>query len=77
MDDTLTGTIDKSCAKTKISRSDWITEACTTHLSRSNGTGTAGATTLPSAGPVTSLKDHNMPDYEEMYRNFRIEVPEY
>ena len=56
MDDGLTGTIDKSCAKKKISRSDWISEACTTHLAKGNGTGTVGATTLPSAGPVLVLK---------------------
>ena len=77
MDDGLTGTIDKSCAKKKISRSDWISEACATHLAKGNGTGTVGATTLPSAGPVMSPEDHNMPDYEEMYKNFRIDVPEY
>jgi acetyl-CoA synthetase len=77
MDDSLTDTIDTSCAKKKISRSDWISEACTTHIAKSNGTSVIGATTLPSAGPVMGPEDHNMPDYEEMYRNFRIEVPEY
>jgi acetyl-CoA synthetase len=77
MDDGLTGTIDKSCEKKKISRSDWISEACTTLLASGNGAGSVGASTLPSAGPVLSPEDHNMPDYEEMYRNFRIEVPEH
>jgi acetyl-CoA synthetase len=77
MDDTLTETIDKSCARKKISRSDWITEACTTQLAKSIGTSTVGATTLPSAGAVFGPGDHNMPDYDEMYRNFRIDVPEY
>ncbi|MGB9175394.1 MAG: AMP-binding protein, partial [Methanoregula sp.] len=77
MDDSLTGTIDTSCAKKEISRSDWISEACTAHLARSNGTGVIGATSLPSAGPVLGPDHHNMPDYEEMERNFRIDVPEY
>lgn len=77
MDDSLTGSIDKSCVKKKISRSDWISEACTTHLARANGSGTVGVTTLPSVGPVTAPGEHNMPDYDEIYRNFRIEVPEY
>ena len=36
MDDSLTETIDKSCAKRKISRSDWISEACTTHLTQND-----------------------------------------
>ena len=77
MDDSLTGTIDKASAKKKVSRSDWISEACTTHLVKGNGTGAVGATTLPSAGPVFGPEDHNMPDYDEMYRNFRIDVPEF
>jgi acetyl-CoA synthetase len=77
MDDSLTGAVDKASAKKKISRSDWIGEACTTHLTSSSGTSTIGATTLPSAGPVLGPDDHNMPDYDDMYRNFRIDVPEY
>jgi acetyl-CoA synthetase len=77
MADSLTETIDNSCAKRKISRSDWISEACTTHLTRSQGTGTIGITSLPSTGPVFGPDDHNMPDYEEMYKNFRIDVPEF
>ncbi|RPI39712.1 MAG: acyl-CoA synthetase [Methanoregulaceae archaeon] len=77
MDDTLTGAIDTSCAKKKISRSDWISEACTSYLVKGNGVSPVGATILPSAGLVTSPEEHNMPDYDEMYRNFRIEVPEY
>lgn len=75
MDDSLTTSIDKSCEKRKISRSDWISEACTTHLIQS--TGTSGATTLPSAGAVSRQTDHNMPGYDETYRSFNIEVPEY
>jgi acetyl-CoA synthetase len=75
MDDSLTTTIDKACEKRKISRSDWINEACTTHLMQGNST--IGATNLPSAAPVICRTDHNMRDYEETYRSFNIEVPEY
>ncbi len=77
MDDSLAESIDKSCEKRKISRSDWINEACTTQLPKSSGTARIGATTLPSAGPVFGPEDHNMPDYEEMFAKFAIEVPEY
>jgi acetyl-CoA synthetase len=61
----------------KISRSEWINEACTTHLSPGTGTSTIGATSLPSAVPVLGHNDHNMPDYDAMYRSFNIDVPEY
>ena len=77
MDDNLTGAIDKSCENRKISRSEWINEACTTHLSRRTGTSAQGVTTLPSSGPLYSQNDHNMPDYDEMYRSFKIDMPEY
>jgi acetyl-CoA synthetase len=77
MDDELTTSIDKSCEKRKISRSEWIKEACTTHLSTSTTMNTVGATTLPSAGHVFGHNEHNMPDYAEMYRSFKIDVPEY
>lgn len=77
MDDTLTDTIDKSCEKRKISRSDWISEACHTNLAISSGTSSAGAPALPSAGPVFGHNDHNMSSYDETYKNFRIDVPEY
>ena len=77
MDDSLAESIDKSCEKRDISRSDWINEACTTQLAKSTGTSRIGATTLPSAGPVFGPEDHNMPDYDEMFRKFAIEVPEY
>ena len=77
MDDTLTDTIDKTCEKRKISRSDWISEACHKNLAGSSGTSTAGAPVLPSAGPVFGHNDHNMVSYDETYKNFRIDVPEY
>ena len=75
MDDELTTSIDKSCERRKISRSEWINEACTTHLSISSAMNTVGATTLPSAGHVFGHNEHNMPDYNEMYRSFKIDVP--
>jgi acetyl-CoA synthetase len=75
MDDSLTTTIDKSCEKRKISRSDWINEACTTHLMQGTGTSTVGATNLPCAGPVSRRPDHNIGNYDETYRSFNIEVP--
>jgi acetyl-CoA synthetase len=77
MDDTLTSTIDKSCEMRKISRSEWINEACTTHLNTGTGSSTIGATCLPSAVPVLGHNDHNMPDYDSMYLSFNIDVPEY
>ena len=77
MDDTLTDTIDKSCEKQKISRSDWISEACHTHLARGSGSSASGAPALPSAGPVFGHTDHNMSGYDETYKNFRIDVPEH
>ena len=77
MDDALTDTIDKSCEKRKISRSDWISEACHKNLAGNLGTSTPGAPALPSAGPVLDRNDHNIFSYDEMYNNFRIDVPEY
>ncbi len=77
MDDSLAASIDKSSEKRNISRSDWINEACTAQLTKSTGVGTIGTTTLPSSGPVFGPEDHNMPDYDEMFRKFAIEVPEY
>ena len=77
MDDTLTENIDKSCEKRKVSRSDWINEACTTFLAQSGSTSPSGAKTIPCAGAVMGPDEHNMPDYDAMYRDFKIDVPEY
>ncbi|MCX6688679.1 MAG: AMP-binding protein [Methanoregula sp.] len=77
MDDTLTETIDRSCERRKISRSDWINEACTTQLGGTDKLTTIGAPTLHTTGTPPALDLHNMPDYETMYKKFRIEVPEY
>src|SRR5512137_2179166 len=77
MDNSLTENIDKSCEKKKISRSDWINEACTTYLGRSEVLSSIGAPLLPLAGTISCSADHNMQDYETTYRDFRIDVPEY
>jgi acetyl-CoA synthetase len=77
MDDTLTDTIDKLCEKRKISRSDWISEACDKNIAGGLEKGMACASSLPSAGPVFGHSDHNMSVYDETYKNFRIDVPEY
>ena len=77
MDDDLTATIDKSCEKRKISRSEWINEACTTHLLSGTGRSTIGATPVVPAGPKGNQNEHNMPDYDAMYHSFKIDVPEY
>ena len=70
MDDTLTEKIDKACEQKKISRSDWISEACTGHLTTR---AVNPACTLPAPGTFR----HNMEDYDATYRDFRIDVPEY
>jgi acetyl-CoA synthetase len=77
MDDSLTASVDKLCEKRKISRSEWINEACTTHLTKGAGAPVIDASNLPSAGPPRCPTDHNMGDYDETYRSFKIEVPEY
>jgi acetyl-CoA synthetase len=78
MDDSLTENIDKSCEKKKVSRSDWINEACTAYLGTVTGPGGIGATAgLPSTGSAPGAGTHNMPDYDATYRDFMIEAPEY
>jgi acetyl-CoA synthetase len=77
MDETLAETIDKSAEKKNMSRSEWISETCATRLSSSPGTGTVSTTTLPSAGSVFGPDHHNMGDYDTVYRNFHIDLPEY
>ncbi|MGA2121654.1 MAG: AMP-binding protein [Methanoregula sp.] len=77
MDKTLAETIDKSAEKKNMSRSEWISEACATRLSSSPTAGPVSTTTLPSAGPVFGPDHHNMEDYDTVYRNFHIDVPEY
>ena len=78
MQDDLTSRVDQECNARQISRSDWITEACTRQLRRLSGYG------IYPCGPTGPYIDdsrpiirHNMQNYEETCRNFRIEVPEY
>jgi len=77
MDDALTESIDKLCEMRKISRSEWVNEACAHQMNASPGAGALGLTLLPTAGDVPARDQHNMPGYDETYRNFHIEVPEY
>jgi len=73
--DTLRETFDKSCEKRKISRSDWISEACSTHLTEFQDQ--ARLVHLPCCQPALWLVLTNMSGYDETYKNFRIDVPEY
>jgi len=75
MDDMLTGKIDKSCKRHRISRSEWINEACTRYLGQTDAGNVAGLTVLPSSDMAPSPGHHL--DYETIYHNFRIDVPEY
>ncbi len=78
MDDDLTGRIDQECTARQLSRSDWISEACTKQLKKLSGFGIypcGESSPIIDDSPPTIR--HNMQSYEETYRNFRIEVPEY
>lgn len=77
MDDTLADTIDVSAKKQRLSRSEWITEACEAHISTIPGAMPVSSATLPSTGKTLPPDQHNMPDYETMAKNFRIDVPEF
>ena len=78
MQDDLTQRVDQECNARQISRSDWISEACTRQLRRLSG---YGIYPCGQTGPLIDdsplVARHNMQNYEETYRNFRIEVPEY
>jgi acetyl-CoA synthetase len=78
MDDDLTRRVDQECVVRQISRSDWINEACTRQLRKLSGYG------IYPCGQSSPIIDdsplpqrHNIQNYEETYRNFKIEVPEY
>jgi len=74
MDDSLAETIDTSAKAKKLSRSEWIDEACRVHLGPASGTDSAG---IVPAGPVIGPDYHNIGDYDQTYKNFQINVPEY
>lgn len=78
MDDDLTKRVDQECNVRQISRSDWINEACTRQLRKLSGYGIypCGASSpIIDDSPLKSR--HNMQNYDETYRNFKIEVPDY
>ena len=78
MDDDLTRRVDQECVVRQISRSDWINEACTRQLRKLSGYGIypcGQSSPIIDDSPV--MQRHNIQNYDETYRNFRIEVPEY
>ena len=77
MDNSLTDRVDLECKKRRMSRSDYISEACSAKVSGPGGAGVVGATTLPCASEPLPPDHHNLGDYEEASRNFHIDVPEY
>ena len=77
MDDALTATVDKECGKRRMSRSEWISEACSSRISGIPGAGLAGPASLPCAGPAPGPEHHNMSDYNDVFGSFKIDVPEY
>lgn len=78
MDDDLTRRVDQECVVKQISRSDWINEACTRQLRKLSGYGIYPCgQSSPVIDDSPSPQRHNIQNYEETYRNFKIEVPEY
>jgi len=77
MDDQLTEKIDNISEKKKISRSDLITEACTTYLYHGD------SREIWQAKPGSREKEeppepvHNVVDYDKTFSTFKIQVPEY
>lgn len=78
MDDDLTRRVDQECVVRQVSRSDWINEACTRQLRKLSGYGIYPCgQSSPTIDDSPALPRHNMQNYDETYRNFRIEVPDY
>jgi acetyl-CoA synthetase len=72
MDDELVRKIDRDSKDLGISRSDWISEVCTTHFPELEGNG------ISQINPDDSIHfRHNIVDYDETYESFSIDVPEY
>ncbi|NLO78425.1 MAG: acyl-CoA synthetase, partial [Methanomicrobiales archaeon] len=72
MDDDLVKKIDRDCKNLDISRSEWIANICTTRFPELTGNG------LPLVDDENAdFSRHNMVDYDETYRTFSIDVPEY
>jgi acetyl-CoA synthetase len=78
MGDTLTEKIDIFCRNKGISRSELISDVCTTFVAGSPGNGHLPiyeeSAVLESIDPASV---HNMDDYEETYADFHIDVPEF
>ena len=74
MDDLLVKKIDSECKNQGLSRSEWINDVCTTKFASLNGSGSLPLT-ITTKDSTDDL--HNMADYEETYRSFSIDTPEY
>ncbi|MDD4299430.1 MAG: ribbon-helix-helix protein, CopG family, partial [Methanomicrobium sp.] len=78
MDDGLVEKIDKAAAPHGKSRSEWINEACSFGIS-----GACAAGGGRCAEELLNLRERipkdapNMTDYESLYKNFKIDLPEY
>ncbi|MBN1165951.1 MAG: AMP-binding protein [Methanospirillaceae archaeon] len=78
MDAKMTGCIDAECAARKMSRSEWISEACERQLGALGACGIASQKEQELViGDVPAVVRHNMQDYDDTYRDFKIDVPEF
>ncbi len=78
MDDRLTEQMDSYCSKLRISRSDGISEACTAYLRDAGSVSSSMPIYLEAqSGTLDEKSEPNLADYERVYRNFKIDVPEY
>ncbi|MFA6332070.1 MAG: AMP-binding protein [Methanoregula sp.] len=75
MDDSLADSIDTSAREEKMSRSEWISEVCEAKIAASSGA--VHPTTLPAMVPAPGKDHNNIGDYDTMYKNFHIDVPEF
>ena len=77
MDDQLTEKIDNISENKKISRSDLITEACTTYLNHGDSLEIWQAKSGSRDKEEPPEPVHNMVDYDKTFSTFKIHVPEY
>ncbi len=79
MDDQLTEKIDASSESKGFSRSEWISEACTTYLKHGGNEDIwVHPTVDPAKGEQPDNRNlHNIMNYDKTYEDFRIKVPEY
>ena len=72
MDDELVKKIDSDSKNMGVSRSEWISEVCTTHFPELEGG------SIPQLNhDLVHIHRHNILDYDETYNSFSIDVPEY